>query len=40
MKAATVNLAVPNATEMIIKEICALLPEKHQAQKKPLHIAA
>ena len=40
MKAATVNLAVPNATEMITKEICALLPEKHQAQKKPLHIAA
>jgi UDP-N-acetylglucosamine:LPS N-acetylglucosamine transferase len=40
MKAATVNLAVPNATEMIIKEICALLPEKHQTQKKPLQVAA
>jgi UDP-N-acetylglucosamine:LPS N-acetylglucosamine transferase len=40
MKAATVNLAVPNATEMIIKEICALLPEKHRIQKKPLHTAA
>jgi len=29
MKAATVNLSVPNSTEFIIREIAALLPEKH-----------
>ncbi len=40
MKAATVNLAVPNATEMIIKEIFALLPEKQQQiQNKSAHVA-
>jgi UDP-N-acetylglucosamine:LPS N-acetylglucosamine transferase len=40
MKAATVNLAVPNATEMIIKEIFALLPEKQQQiENKSVHIA-
>ncbi len=40
MKAATVNLAVPNATEMIIKEIFALLPEKQQIQNESVHVAA
>jgi len=40
MKAATMNLAVPNATEMIIKEIFALLPEKQQIQNESVHVAA
>ena len=40
MKAATVNLAVPNSTEMIIREIAALLPEKHQLAKETASISA
>jgi len=38
MKAATLDLAIPNSTEMIIKEIAALLPANIQARKKPLPV--
>ncbi len=36
MKAATLDLATPNSTEMIIREIAALLPSNTQVNKKPL----
>jgi UDP-N-acetylglucosamine:LPS N-acetylglucosamine transferase len=36
MKAATLDLAAPNSTEMIIREIAALLPEQTQTANKPL----
>lgn len=39
MRAATVNLATPNSTEMIIREIAALLPEKHRIKKDALVVA-
>ena len=40
MKAATVALSVPNSTEMIIKEIAALLPEAQQLPVEPLRASA
>ena len=39
MKAATINLAVPNSTQKIIEEIAALLPQKNEIPK-PQAIAA
>jgi UDP-N-acetylglucosamine:LPS N-acetylglucosamine transferase len=39
MKAATLGLAAPNSTEMIIKEIAALLPANIQIKKEPLPVA-
>jgi len=38
MKAATLGLAAPNSTEMIIKEIAALLPANIQIKNKPLPV--
>ncbi len=38
MKAATLDLAIPNSTETIIKEIAALLPSNTQINKKPLPV--
>ncbi len=38
MKAATVSLAVPNSTEMIIREIAALLPKKHTVRNEALNV--
>ncbi len=38
MKAATLDLAIPNSTEMIVREIAALLPSNTQADKKPLPV--
>jgi len=40
MKAATIGLAAPNSTEMIIREIAALLPEQIQTANKPLRAGA
>jgi UDP-N-acetylglucosamine:LPS N-acetylglucosamine transferase len=40
MKAATVGLSVPNSTEMIIREIAALLPESHRNSCESLHANA
>jgi len=40
MKAATVGMAVPNSTEMIVKEIAALLPESHQIAVETLQAGA
>ena len=40
MKAATGSLATPNSTEMIIREIAALLPERQRSQAKPLTVSA
>ena len=39
MKAATIDLSIPNSTEMIIREIAALLPESQQIQHEPLKAA-
>jgi UDP-N-acetylglucosamine:LPS N-acetylglucosamine transferase len=40
MKAATVGLSAPNSTEMIIKEIAALLPERKKISNESLHASA
>ena len=40
LKAATVDLCVPNSTEMIIKEIAALLPQKREIAVEPLRASA
>ncbi len=40
MKAATVNLAVPNSTEMIIREIAALLPQNQEVAVEPMRMSA
>lgn len=40
MKAATINLAVPNSTEMIVREIAALLPQNKKIAAETLSAAA
>ncbi|MGI8787528.1 MAG: MGDG synthase family glycosyltransferase [Pyrinomonadaceae bacterium] len=38
MKAATIGLAAPNSTEIIIREIAALLPENQRTVREPLQV--
>jgi UDP-N-acetylglucosamine:LPS N-acetylglucosamine transferase len=38
MKAATLSLSAPNSTEIIIREIAALLPSNTQTSKAPLPV--
>jgi UDP-N-acetylglucosamine:LPS N-acetylglucosamine transferase len=40
MKAATAGLSAPNSTEMIIKEIAALLPERQPIPSESLRASA
>lgn len=40
MKAATVNLAVPNSTEMIVREIAALLPQNRKVVAETMRASA
>ena len=40
MKAATINLAVPNSTEMIVREIAALLPQNKTVAVEAMRVGA